>query len=199
VPGENEDRDWSAEWKGPSTLPATIVPSTVAVTKPIPTAEPSQTPVQTNTAVTYLSQFQPTVIELGYGKYSVGKFQFDSDDPADDIHYGDPIVFHGIEYTHGIFAHAPSRLVYNLGSHRYVEFIATLGLVEKISCGDGVEFILLLDGKEIYRSEVLYPWSAPVDIRVPITDGSELTLLVDAGIQGDNRCDWAIWGDPRLR
>ena len=184
--------DWEGapKTKDTSSLPATTIPkSTVAVPKP----------AQTNAAVTYLSQFQPTTIELGYGTYSVGTFKFSSDDPADDIHYGDPIAFHGIEYPHGIFAHAPSRLVYNLSSNHYSEFSATLGLVEKISCGDGVKFIVLLDAKEIYRSEILFPWSAPVDIQVPMTNGSELTLSVDPGVQGDNRCDWAIWGDPRLR
>jgi hypothetical protein len=194
--------DWEGapKKKDASTSPATIVPeSTVAATKPIPASEPSQTPVQTNTDVTYLSQFQPTIIELGYGTYSVGKFEFSSDDPADDIHYGDPIVFHGIEYTNGIFAHAPSRLVYNLGNQRYTEFIATLGLVEKISCGDGVQFVVLVDGKETYRSKTLYAESAPVDIQISIVNGSELSLVVEMGASSDNGCDWAIWGDPRLR
>ena len=64
-------------------------------------------------------------------------YEIDSDGklivPADDIQYGAPLVLDSVEYPQGIFAHAPSRLVYNLGSHSYMD------------------------------------------------------------------CDWAIWGDPRLR
>jgi WD40 repeat protein len=150
-------------------------------------------------ATTYLSQLQPTSVELGYGTYSAGKFKFSSDDPADNVHYNDPIFLDGVESPHGIFAHAPSRLVYNLGSHSYIEFSATVGLIDKISCGDGAEFIVLLDGEEIYRSGVRYPWSMLMDIHVPISGGSELTLIVDPGPDGNSDCDWGIWSDAGLR
>jgi hypothetical protein len=156
-------------------------------------------PSTRSAGATYLSEFKPTAVKLGYGSYSVGKFQFSTEDPADDIHSGDPIVLHGAEYPRAIFAHAPSRLVYNLDNHHFTEFIATLGMVEKINCGDGVEFVVFGDGKEVFRSKVLRPSSMPMEVQVPIAGVTELTLRVEEGARGDMDCDWAIWGDPRLR
>lgn len=186
-----KDLPWTANWDGNSTTETPI-------SSPTP-LEQGPTLVPTSRTAIYLSQFKPTVIELGYGTYSVGRFAFTSDDPGDNIHDGDPIVVHDVEYPHGIFAHAPSRLVYELGDSDFGQLSATLGLVEWISCGDGVEFVVLLDGREVYRSGTLYPWSVPVDMQLPIDNGSELALVVEDGGNGDNRCDWAIWGDPRLR
>ena len=161
-----EEKAWKSEWMDDSALTATEAPKpTNEIIAPIATVAPTQRPAPTSSNPIYVSEFEPTIRQLGYGQYSVGKFSFSSDDPADDIHAGDPLVLGGKEYAHGIFAHAPATFVYKLGSNHYSEFSATLGLVEKISCSDGVVFYILLGGKKIYQSEVLYPWSAPVEIR----------------------------------
>ncbi len=171
----------------------------------VPTASPAKT--STNPAHsspspvgwTYLSEFKPTVVQLGYGTYSVGTFKFSSEDSADDIHTGDPIRMHGVDYPQGIFAHAPARFTYTIDGQSFSEFQATLGLIEKINCGDGVEFVLWLDGQEIYRSPRLQPWSTPLKVQVPLSPGSQLSLVVEAGSHSNKDCDWAIWGNPRLR
>ncbi len=171
------------------------------ISSPTP-LDQSPTLVPTNRTAIYLSQFQPTLIELPFGEYSVGKFAFTSPYSEDPIREGDPIVIHSVEYSHGIFAHAPSRLMYDIGG-KFEQLSATLGLVDlinnRISCGDGVNYVVLLDGQEIYRSNRLEMESKPVDILLPITGGYELALIVEDGGSDNIDCDWAIWGDPRLR
>ncbi len=179
-----QELDWQASWVG-------------AATAPEPAATTASQPTLAPGAETYLSVYDPSAIFLGYGEYSVGTFKFSAEDPADNVHYGDPIAMHGVEYAQGIFAHAPSYMVYTLGNHPYTEFAATLGLLEHINCGDGVQFLVFLDGVEVYRSETLYSWSDPVTMSVSIAGSSELMLAVDS--LSNNECDWAIWGDPILR
>lgn len=191
---------WTAIWSH-SAASTPKVSTAVPVSSPT-SASPHPSPVPTNIAETYLSQFQPTLVELPFGEYSVGTFAFTSPYSEDPIREGDPIVIHNVKYSHGIFAHAPSRLVYDIGG-TYEQLSATLGLVDLInngvSCGDGVNFVVLLDGREIYRSNRLDMGSEPVDILLPIAGGYELTLTVENGGSDDSDCDWAIWGNPRLR
>lgn len=184
---------------------AAVPPASPAKTPTSPAPRPAKTPTSpapsspSPVGWTYLSEFKPTVVQLGYGTYSVGTFKFSSEDPADDVHTGDPIRMHGVDYPQGIFAHAPARFTYNIDGQSFSEFQATLGLIEKINCGDGVEFVLLLDGQEIYHSPRLQQWSTPLKIQVPLSAGSQLSLVVEMGDRSNKDCDWAIWGDPRLR
>ncbi len=144
----------------------------------------------------YLSDLEPEVSTVGYGTFSIGKYQFTSE--MDSIYEGNPISLHGINYLHGLYAHAPSLLIYDL-SENFSELQVTIGLVEWISCGDGAQFIILLDGIEIYRSPIMFASSAPLDIKVDIDGGQNLELITDEGAANDRDCDWTIWGDPILR
>jgi hypothetical protein len=175
---------------------STPVPPTLTPIPPTATQTVTPSPVPTATPIyTYLSSLKPIGVELGWGKFSVGTFNFTSSE--DNINLGDPIVIHGVEYPQGIFAHAPSRLVYKL-ENKFDEFNATIGLVESIICGDGVNFIIQLDGVEIYKSPTLDASSNPLEIQFSVSNGDELRLIVDDGPLSDDGCDWAIWGDPRL-
>ncbi|MBN1995388.1 MAG: NPCBM/NEW2 domain-containing protein [Anaerolineae bacterium] len=161
--------------------------------------EPS-TAASANTPAThgYLSQFQPQAVQVGYETFSIGRYAFDSDSESDNVHAGDPIIVHNVEYPLGLYAHAPSMLVYNLGGN-FSEFLATIGMVQSIECGDGAEFIMQLDGNEIYHSPTMFSYSEPQNIQVSITNGQQLTLITDDGPADNNGCDWTIWGDPLVR
>lgn len=180
---------------------ATAEPVLSTVTPDLATATPRRKAATPTAAPTYavkplyLGEIEPSEVKLGYGKYSVGVFTFSSEDFTDNIHQGDPIVLHGVEYPHGIFAHAPSRLVYRL-PERYKTLSVTLGMVDWINCGNGVFFSVLVDDIEAYASYAVYPDSAPTRVDIPIKMGTLLTLLV--ADRGDYACDWAIWGDPLL-
>jgi hypothetical protein len=144
----------------------------------------------------YLSELHPQLATVGRGKFSVGTYEFTSPDPMDNINKGDPIVVHNVKYPHGLYAHTPSHLVYNLNKD-FFKLEVTIGLVDWIECGDGVQFIILLDGDEIYRSPTMLAQSMPIDVKVSVAGGHKLEFIVD---QGENsHCDWAIWGDPTLQ
>ena len=144
----------------------------------------------------YLSELPPQSTTVGWGTFSIGNYEFTSSDPTDKINQGDPIVVHDVEYPHGLYAHAPSRLVYSLyGDFSQLE--VTIGLVDWIECGDGVQFVILLDGNEIYRSPTMLASSMPIDVKVSVAGGRNLVLVADA--RATQHCDWAIWGDPTLR
>jgi hypothetical protein len=207
-----EEQDWRASWASnritlvtETTLPTSVVakiiptePEPSPTPAPIPTdPEPSPTHEPVVVKPTYLAEYEPRDVMLGYGVYSVGKFKFSSEDPADDIHIGDPMVIQGVEYSHGIFAHAPSQIDFNLGdAHSFTELSLTIGMIDKISCGDGVNFSIWGDREELYTSEAIYPWSEPVAVQIPISGIGVLTFFVDEGRNGNRDCDWAIWGDP---
>ena len=190
-----EEQPWQAGWQGLLSAPSELVP-TLAAPPAVVTATPAA-PVAA--PGTYLSDFEPKAILLGYGVYSVGRFAFSSEDAVDNIHEGDPMVMHGVEYPHGIFAHAPARFKYDLGQQVFTELSATLGLIEHIDCGDGVVFKVEQDGQTLYTSPAMYAWTPPVKMRVTLTGSPTLLLWVEPGNAGNPDCDWAIWGDPVLR
>jgi len=168
----------------PFTPPTATVP-------PAPEEEPTPTPTPT-----YLAELTPTSARVGFGSFSVGEYEFTSTSTGDDVQAGDPIKAHGITYAHGIYAHAPSRITYSLKG-RYSTLETALVMIERISCGDGVIFKIVLDDVELYQSPRQFATSGPVTIQVSVRDGDELELITEAGINDD--CDWAIWGNPVLQ
>jgi hypothetical protein len=144
----------------------------------------------------YLSELQPQSSKVGWGAFSIGTYEFTSPDPTHKISKGDPIVVHKVEYHHGLYAYAPSQLVYNLQGD-FSQLEVTIGLVDWIDCGDGVRFIILLDGNVIYRSPTMFASSTPRDVKISVVGGHELVFITDPC--STSHCDWAIWGDPTLR
>ena len=144
----------------------------------------------------YISELRPESASVGLGVFSTGHYEFTSPIPTDKIKKGDPIAFNNFKYNHGLYAHAPSRLYYKLyGDFSQLE--TTIGLVDWIDCGDGAQFVILLDGREIYRSPNMLATSMPIDVKVSVAGGRDLVLIVEPG--KTKHCDWAIWGDPMLR
>jgi hypothetical protein len=143
----------------------------------------------------YLSELTPLAAKVGFGKFSAGKYDFDE---VGEVKKGDPIILHGIEYAQGLYAHAPSQVIYDL-QDGYSELSVTIALVDTIQCGDGAEFVISLDGNQIYRSKRMASSSTPERVSVSIADGQRLILSTSSGPAGNLECDWTIWGDPLLR
>jgi serine/threonine protein kinase len=160
------------------------------------TPTPTFTPTVTSIPISiYLSEIKPRTTTVGYGDFSIGEYSFTSTDASDKVKKGDSIIAHGIQYPHGLFAHAPSKLTYELNK-QYSELRVSTVLVDWIQCGDGAVFVILLDDQEIYRSKRMFYSSPPVDVKIDITDGNQLELIIEKG--SDLDCDWTIWGDPIL-
>jgi hypothetical protein len=166
----------------------------------VPTGTPTVVPTLTSTSKPepkYLSELMPQLATVGWGKLSIGHYEVSSSSPADRIIKGNPIVMHEVEYSYGIFAHAPSRIVYDLGGI-FFELQVRIGILDWENCGDGAQFIILLDGNEIYRSPTILAKSDPIDVRVDVTGGQRLELITDPGIGGNIQCDCTVWGNPIL-
>jgi hypothetical protein len=134
----------------------------------------------------------PTVSE-SVGYWTLGKGIFPAQDTG--MTPGQIIFSHEQEYPYGLFAHAPSKLQYALDG-RYTTFVTEINIKET-ACGDGASFLVSLDGKEIYRSDVMKAGSETIPLSLDVTGGKRLQLQTLSG-GDDNSCDWTIWGDPYL-
>jgi hypothetical protein len=133
----------------------------------------------------------PVSAVVGFGSLGVGVY----DTPDDGRHNGRPIRSHGITYTHGLMAHAPSQIHYSL-SGRFRLLNTQILTQEDVDCGDGVVFRVFLDGQEVYSSSPVYPSTPPETIQLDVAGANAMELVVDTRQTSD--CDWAIWGDPTL-
>jgi|GEM_PF-6248707 len=140
--------------------------------------------------VVYLTALKPLKVRVGYWSLGVGTF------PATEggMVQGERIISHGIFFPNGLFAHAPSELVYDLDG-AYTQFHAVINLKE-MPCGNGAQFAIALDGREVFRSDVLRPESEPVEVSLDVSGTKRLILRTDD--LGSNECDTTIWGDPYI-
>jgi hypothetical protein len=101
----------------------------------------------------------------------------------------------GQYFTDGLYAHAPSRYVFNLGDgNHWKSFTATAGL--QSAATGSVIFVVKADGKELLRSKSIAA-AAPAHVNVNIAGAKQLELITEE-VGGDNRLAWSIWCDPML-
>jgi hypothetical protein len=110
---------------------------------------------------------------------------------------GDAISIAGNRYPWGIGVHADSELTFDLGG-RYSEFRSAAGIDTRMGRRGSVRFLVLGDGKELYKSPVVRGSDdRQLEIRVPIPGVKKLTLKVtDAGDL--DLGDAANWGSARV-
>jgi hypothetical protein len=101
----------------------------------------------------------------------------------------------GKYYVDGLYAHAPSKYVFNLGDGtRFKSFTAVVGM--QASATGAADFVVNADGKEIFRSKPVRDTST-VDVNISIAGAKTLELIAEE-VGGDNRLAWAVWGDPKI-
>jgi len=110
---------------------------------------------------------------------------------------GDAISIAGDRYPWGIGVHADSELTFDLGG-RYGEFRSAVGIDTRMGRRGSVNFIVLGDGRELYRSPVVRGSDGkPREVRVPVAGVRKLKLKVtDAGDL--DLGDVANWGSARV-
>jgi hypothetical protein len=102
-----------------------------------------------------------------------------------------------VEYPKGLGVHSRSTLTYRLDG-KFRRFQATIGVDDSAAGNGSVVFVVLLDGRAAYTSEVLTGTSAPVAIeRLDVTGAKIMTLRVDYATEGDI-LDHADWCDALL-
>jgi hypothetical protein len=136
---------------------------------------------------TKLTSLEPKESSVGHGLLKSGKLLSD----------GKPIRVRGTAVRDGLFAHAPSRIVYDIKDKGYIAIRGSVGL-EDIHDGS-VKFKILGDGKELWQSEnvVIEKGRAKTArFTINIKDVSELVLVVDdLGYYG---WDHSVWISPEL-
>jgi hypothetical protein len=143
----------------------------------------------------YVASLVPDRSVVGFGNLGVGVYPF----TEGSIDGGTTLQINGINYSYGLFAHAPSEIEYSL-NRNFTSFSASIYLDGHPTCGGNgtAAFVVLLDGREVYRSpELTYNHSQmPVSITIPVDNANLLTLRTET--LGSNLCDWTVWGDPYL-
>lgn len=120
---------------------------------------------------------------------------------------GGTMNINGTTYSQGIGTHAGSEIVYNLGSHSYANFKASVGRdVSSYSCNCGGQTIVFKVYNHSTGALIGSSTNNPVtktinqsasDMVVPISGVSSIRLVVEDG--GDQIWgDWANWGKARF-
>jgi len=95
--------------------------------------------------------------------------------------------------TDGLYAHAPSQYVFELGG-RWKTFTAEVGL--QAGGFGSVVFVVRADGRERFRSKLLKR-DATARVSVDVAGVKRLELITENGGDG-NQGDWGIWANPVL-
>jgi len=146
------------------------------------TAAASEVPPATATFP--LSQITPTSAAVGWQR------------PAyDHVPRENPILVSGGElFETGIYAHAESHHVYNLGEGGWKQLTGKCGLPDQR--GGSVVFVIRTDGKEVYRSGLTKPGKLN-RFQIDLSGVSQLELLTEDGGDGKGS-DWGMWFGPML-
>ena len=180
---------------------STFAPASATLTPTLPSID---TPI---TGPVYLSNLEPVSAEVGSARFGVGVWTY----TEGDVQEGSVIKSRGIEYPHGLFAHAPSTVIYELNGE-FSSFHTKI-FVHGYNDGcdystsyspdknyyNGVIFIIYVDFTKVYESPRIKgtPPTIPVDVSVDVTGADALMLVVDE-VEQVNYCDISVWGDPYL-
>lgn len=98
---------------------------------------------------TYLIEHPPVEVAVGHNSFQAGEA----------IIVGSPATVSGTIVRHGIYAHAPSTVVYNLKGGRYIALRGKVALEDR---WDGeVEFRIVGDGKVIWKIGIFSKATSP--------------------------------------
>ncbi|GAB4141665.1 MAG: NPCBM/NEW2 domain-containing protein [Planctomycetota bacterium] len=106
---------------------------------------------------------------------------------------GRPISIGGVAFERGVGTHADSEWTIELGG-KARSFTASVGVDDEARRGT-VVFVVLVDGREAYRSPIARGGEMPRRVEVDLAGASRLTLLVEDAGDGIDY-DHADWADP---
>ena len=153
------------------------------VPKPVPASVP---PTVTELA---LGDAQPQIAEVGWWKPAANRI------PAND-QIGSPLLDSGKIYATGLWAHSPSRYVFDLGG-QWKNLRGEAGLHTAIQpYAWGVVFVIKADGREVFRSLAIRGPTKP-SYTVDLTGVKMLELIVEKASE-QNGGNWGLWLDPVL-
>lgn len=104
---------------------------------------------------------------------------------------GGPLRVAGNLFEKGIGVHSKSLLSFNLDGH-YREFVTSFGIDDDSGAWANVQTIIRVDGQQRYEKSDVVAGTLYGPVRVDLTGGKSLELVVDFGKNGDiqDRLDW---------
>ncbi|MDB6112848.1 MAG: hypothetical protein JWR69_4598 [Pedosphaera sp.] len=152
--------------------------------------EPKPTPVDVPPQVTKLplGDARPQVAEVGWLKPAANRIPLSEEIES-------PWLDSGKIYATGLYAHAPSRYVYDLGG-KWKKLRGEAGLHTAFQPYGSVVFVIKTDGKEVFRSPSIRE-SAKASYDVNVTGAKTLELIVEKA-EKRNSGNWGLWLDPML-
>jgi hypothetical protein len=106
-----------------------------------------------------------------------------------------PLLDAGTVYATGLFAHAPSRYVFDLGG-QWKTLRGGAGLHTSHQPYGAVVFVIKADGGEVFRSPIIRG-SAKASYQIDVTGRKTLELIVEPTAEGKANA-WGLWLDPIL-
>ena len=143
-----------------------------------------------NGAMIYLSDIKPEGIEQTPFFEVVYPCKFDKSQG------GNPMMMNGEIYRKGVGVHSGSKITYYLGQ-KYQKFYCDIGIDDEVGDRGNVAFVVLGDGKELYRSKNVTGADQIIRLAISIMAVNRLVLLVEFGDEfhiGDH----ANWGGARV-
>ena len=153
--------------------------------------KPKPTPAEVPATVTLLAlgDCRPESAEVGWLKPAANRIPLNGEIVS-------PLLDSGKIYATGLYAHAPSRYVYDLdGKWKTLRGEAGLHTAFQ-NYAYGVVFVIKTDGREVFRSSVIRGPEHP-RYEVDVTGVKTLELLVEKA-QAQNGGNWGLWLGPEL-
>ena len=168
-------------------LTKTVARKLVATMNHEPKPAPAEVPASVVTLP--LGDARPELAEVGWLEPAANRI------PAGD-EIASPLLDSGKIYATGLFAHAPSRYVYDLGG-KWKTLRGEAGLHTAFQpYAYGIVFVIKTDGKEVFRSDIIRGPKHP-RYDVDVAGVKTLELLVEKATD-QNGGNWGLWLDPTL-
>jgi hypothetical protein len=136
-----------------------------------------------------LGDARPELAEVGWLKPQANRIPLNEQIES-------PLLDCGKIYATGLFAHAPSRYVYNLGG-KWKTLRGEAGLHTAFQpYAFGVVFVIKTDGTEVFRSSVIRGSNRP-RYALDVAGVEQAELLVEKAYD-QNGGNWGLWLEPTL-
>lgn len=136
-----------------------------------------------------LGDARPESAQVGWLKPSANRLPPNSEVES-------PFLDSGRIHATGLFAHSPSRYVFDLGG-KWKKLKGEAGLESRHqSYAAGVVFVIKSDGREVFRSKIIRQ-AAKAGYDLDVANVKTLELIVEKATAG-NAGNWGLWLDPML-
>jgi hypothetical protein len=168
-------------------LEKTVARKLVATLENQPKSAPADTPLEVTQLP--LGDAHAELAKVGWLQPAANRIPLSQDIES-------PLLDSGKLYATGLFAHSPSRYVFNLGG-KWETLRGEAGLHTVFqSRALGVVFVIKTDGKEVFRSSSIRG-ANQARYNVDVTGIKTLELLVENAYD-HNWANWSLWLDPTL-